>query len=114
MCEPSSFKSPLLPLPDSSSTLEQDDISNIIEYVLARSQTKKSEVLDFSAHLIYTTALFVCRLSGLAFYRRLCKLHDRLYMAIKCALLAHIAAYLPQVFLIILHCKPVTGLWPYS
>jgi hypothetical protein len=85
-----------------------------IEYVLTAGQTEKSEVLDFSAHLIYTTALFVCRLSGLAFYRRLCKLHDRLLLAIKCALLVHIAAYLPQMFLIIFHCKPVTGLWPYS
>ncbi|KIN03282.1 hypothetical protein OIDMADRAFT_178902 [Oidiodendron maius Zn] len=49
-----------------------------IEYVLTPSQTEKSEVLNFSAHLIYTTALFVCRLSGLAFYRRLCELHETL------------------------------------
>lgn len=84
-----------------------------IEYVLTPSQTKKSEVLDFSAHLIYTTALFVCRLSGLVFYRRLCELHDRLFLAIKCGFLVHIAAYLPQMCLVIFHCKPVTGLWPY-
>lgn len=38
-----------------------------IEYVLTPSQTEKREVLDFSAHLIYTTALLVCRLSGLDF-----------------------------------------------
>lgn len=24
------------------------------------------------------------------------------------------AAYLPQLFLLIFHCKPVTGLWPYA
>lgn len=77
------------------------------------SQTEKSEVLDFSAHLIYTTALFFCRLSGLAFYRRLCELHGRLSLAIKCALVLLTAAYLPQMCLIIFHCKPVTGLWPY-
>jgi hypothetical protein len=85
-----------------------------IEYVMTGAQTEESEVLDFSAHLIYTTALFCCRLSGLAFYRRLCELHDRLSLAIKCALLLLIAAYLPQMCLIIFHCKPVTGLWPYS
>lgn len=85
-----------------------------IEYVMTPSQTKKSEVLDFSAHLIYTTALFSSRLSGLAFYRRLCELHIRLSVAINCALVFLIAAYLPQMALIIFHCNPVTALWPYS
>ncbi|KIN03383.1 hypothetical protein OIDMADRAFT_39725 [Oidiodendron maius Zn] len=85
-----------------------------IEYVMTPSQTKTSEVLDFSAHLIYTTALFSSRLSGLAFYRRLCELHSRLSVAINCALVFLIAAYLPQMALIIFHCNPVTALWPYS
>lgn len=85
-----------------------------IEYVLTEAQTVRSEVLDFASHLIYTSALFFCRISGLAFYRRLCELHDRLSLAIKCALVLLIAAYLPQMALIIFHCNPVTGLWPYS
>lgn len=85
-----------------------------IEYVMTTSQTKKSEVLDFSAHLIYTTALFSSRLSGLAFYHRLCELYNLLFLAVKCALVLLIAAYLPQTCLIIFHCNPVTGLWPYS
>jgi rhodopsin domain-containing protein len=85
-----------------------------IEYVMSANQTVNSEVLDFTAHLIYTTALFFCRLSGLAFYRRLCELHHRLSLAIKCALVLLIAAYIPQMCLIIFHCRPVTGLWPYS
>jgi hypothetical protein len=85
-----------------------------IEYVMTESQTIKSETLDFAAHLIYTSALFFCRISGLAFYRRLCELHDRLSLAIKIALVLLIAAYIPQMCLIIFHCKPVTGLWPSS
>ena len=85
-----------------------------IEYVMTPSQTKRSEVLDFSAHLIYTTALFSSRLAGLAFYRRLCELHIRLSVAINCALVFLIAAYLPQMALIIFHCNPGTALWPYS
>jgi hypothetical protein len=85
-----------------------------IKYVLTQSQTDKTERLDFAAHLIYTTALFVCRLSGLSFYHRLCELHDRLSIAIKVAALLLVAAYLPQMLLIILHCRPVTTLWPYS
>lgn len=42
-----------------------------IQYILTNDQTNLTEVLDFVAHLLYTTALFVCRLSGLAFYRRI-------------------------------------------
>lgn len=85
-----------------------------IQYVLTESQTRNSEKLDFAAHLVYTSALFFCRISGLAFYRRLCELHDRLSLAIKCALVLLVAAYLPQMALIIFHCNPVTSLWPYS
>jgi hypothetical protein len=85
-----------------------------IEYVMTQSQTEKSEALDFVAHLVYTTALFSSRLSGLVFYRRLCELHNRLSLAIKCALVLLIVAYLPQICLIIFHCTPVTRLWPYS
>lgn len=85
-----------------------------IEYVMAENQSEETERLDFAAHLIYTSALFVCRLSGLAFYHRLCELHDSLSVAIKCSTIFLVAAYLPQMALIIFHCKPVTGLWPYS
>lgn len=85
-----------------------------IRYVMTDRQENITEELDFIAHLIYTTALFVCRLSGLAFYRRLCELHDKLFFAINCAAVLLVAAYLPQMSLIIFHCKPVTALWPYS
>lgn len=85
-----------------------------IRYVLTESQSEKTETLDFAAHLIYTTALFVCRLSGVAFYHRLCELHDSLSVAIKCTTMFLVAAYLPQMALIVFHCNPVTGLWPYS
>lgn len=85
-----------------------------IQYVLTESQTNITESLDFVAHLIYTSALFVCRLSGLTFYYRLCGHHDKLSIAVKCTVVFLIAAYIPQICLIIFHCRPVTGLWPYA
>lgn len=75
---------------------------------------KLTEVLDFAAHIIYTTALLFCRISGLALYYRLCKLHQGLLIAIRVVFGILIAAFLPQLFLLIFHCLPVTGLWPYA
>ncbi|KAJ5279709.1 hypothetical protein N7478_005081 [Penicillium angulare] len=85
-----------------------------IEYVLSLSTVHKTEVLDFVAHILYTTALFLCRLSGLAFYFRLTARTSKLHKSILVAGPFLIAAYLPQIFLLIFHCKPVTGLWPYA
>jgi hypothetical protein len=85
-----------------------------IEYVMTEAQSERMESLDFAAHLIYTSALFMCRLSGLAFYHRLCELHDNLSVAIKFTAMFLVAAYLPQMALITFHCNPVTALWPYS
>lgn len=85
-----------------------------IQYVLSQSETNTTETLDFIAHLIYTTALYVCRMSGLAFYLRLCKQHSKLTYAIYAGAVFLTAAYLPQLFLIIFHCSPVTSLWPYA
>lgn len=73
-----------------------------------------TEVLDFGAHIVYTVALLFCRMSGLAFYHRLCAVHDRLRLSIKIVLGILIAGFLPQVLLIVFHCTPVTGLWPYE
>lgn len=75
---------------------------------------KLTEVLDFGAHIIYTTALLFCRISGLALYYRLCKLHHGLLIAIRVVFGILIAGFLPQLFLLIFHCLPVTGLWPYA
>ena len=85
-----------------------------IQYVLNNAQVNQTEVLDFVMHILYTTALFVCRLSGLAFYYRLASRHTKLSIAIKVAVGFLIIAYLAQVFLLIFHCVPVTGLWPYA
>lgn len=73
-----------------------------------------TEVLDFAAHIIYTTTLLFCRMAGLAFYHRLCKHHNGLLLSIRIAFGILIAGYLPQLFLLIYHCYPVTGLWPYD
>lgn len=85
-----------------------------IQYVLDMPTIELTEVLDFAAHIIYTTALLLCRMSGLALYYRLCSVHDRLLLAIKVVMGILIVGYLPQLFLLIFHCIPVTGLWPYE
>ena len=85
-----------------------------IEYILDNATINKTEVIDFVAHILYTTALVVCRLSGLALYARISDRHPRLTWANRAAAAFIFAAYLPQVFLLIFHCLPVTGLWPYS
>lgn len=85
-----------------------------IQYVLSLPTVRDTEVLDFVAHILYTTALFLCRLSGLAFYFRLTARAGKLHMAIMIAAPVLFAAYLPQLFLLIFHCRPVTGLWPYD
>jgi hypothetical protein len=85
-----------------------------IQYVLPLPTVRDTEVLDFVAHILYTTALFLCRLSGLAFYYRLTARSTKLHMSILIAAPLLFAAYLPQLFLLIFHCRPVTGLWPYE
>ncbi|KAF7562653.1 hypothetical protein G7046_g1469 [Stylonectria norvegica] len=85
-----------------------------IQYVMDMPTVKQSEILDFAAHIVYTTALLFCRISGLAFYYRVCSIHSGLLWSIRGVFAFLIAGYLPQLFLIIFHCKPVTGLWPYE
>jgi hypothetical protein len=82
--------------------------------VLSLPTVRKTEVLDFVAHILYTTALFLCRLSGLAFYFRISARSSKLRLGIMIVTGIITAAYLPQIFLLIFHCKPVTGLWPYE
>ncbi|KAK0614876.1 hypothetical protein B0T17DRAFT_479406, partial [Bombardia bombarda] len=85
-----------------------------IMLVMNLDTVELSEVMDFAAHIVYTTALLICRLSGLAFYHRICNLHDQFLLAIKILAGVLVAGFLPQVFLLIFHCLPVTGLWPYD
>jgi hypothetical protein len=86
-----------------------------IKYVLPMATVRETEVLDFAAHILYTTALFLCRLSGLAFYYRVTmRSSTKLQTGIIVAAPVLFAAYLPQLFLLIFHCVPVTGLWPYG
>ncbi|KAK4540017.1 hypothetical protein LTR36_009833 [Oleoguttula mirabilis] len=85
-----------------------------IEYIMTNAVQNTTEVLDFVAHIVYTTALLACRLSGLAFYARIADRHGRLTWWIRGAAVFMICGYLPQLFLIVFHCLPVTGYWPYS
>ncbi|EPQ26695.1 uncharacterized protein PFL1_05674 [Pseudozyma flocculosa PF-1] len=84
-----------------------------IQYVMDQPMNSYSERLDFYAHLLYTTALWICRLSGLAFYHRLCRNIPRMGVAIWSTVAFVTAGFIVQFLLILLHCLPVTDLWPY-
>ncbi|KAB8346000.1 hypothetical protein FH972_023053 [Carpinus fangiana] len=86
-----------------------------IQYVVPLYLVERTEVLDFAAHLIYTTALYLCRLSGLSFYSsRIIGRSTAFTWTIRIVTVFLTLAYIPQMLLILLHCIPVTGLWPYS
>jgi len=85
-----------------------------IQYVMPRDVVEASEIYDFAAHIIYTASLLVCRLSGLALYAALVKMHHSYILALRTIAIFIILSYLPQLFLLVFHCLPVTGLWPYS
>ncbi|KAF4595708.1 proteinrelated to integral membrane protein pth11 [Ophiocordyceps camponoti-floridani] len=85
-----------------------------IQYVLPLSTVETTQVLDFAAHILYTVALLLCRVSGLAFYHRVCSLHRGFLVAIQVVFGLLMAGFLPQLLLIVFHCRPVTTLWPYG
>lgn len=85
-----------------------------IKYVMAPNTVRKTQVLGFAAHIVYTTALLLCRLSGLAFYAQLVPRFSKLHKSILVAAPLLFAAYLPQLFVIIFHCRPITAFWPYT
>lgn len=74
----------------------------------------RTQALDFWAHLIYTTSLLICRLSGLAFFSRIADRQRKLTWAIRVTAALMTALWLPQMALIIFHCIPVTSYWPYA
>ena len=84
-----------------------------IRYVIPLSVVNKSQVLDVAARTMYITALVICRGSVLAFYTRLASRNYQLRYMILGTTVFIIAAFITQLFLIVFHCKPVTGLWPY-
>ncbi|KAN0062779.1 hypothetical protein ACQY0O_004974 [Thecaphora frezii] len=84
-----------------------------IQYVMTQEVNSLSERLDFYAHILYTAALWIGRLSGLAFYRRLCRDLPHLNLALYSTTAFVSAGFIVQTLLIILHCLPVTDLWPY-
>lgn len=85
-----------------------------VQYVMLCDVVDASKVYDFAAHIIYTTSLLACRLSGLALYAILVKQHHTYVLALRIVAAFIIVSYVPQLFLLIFHCPPVTGLWPYS
>jgi hypothetical protein len=90
--------------------------SAYVHYVMSldNDRANRSELDDLVLHFLYTIALFTCRLSGLAFYTRLSQAHDHLFRAIKICAGIFVAVFIVQFFLLLFHCVPVTGIWPYS
>ena len=63
-----------------------------------------------AAQLVYMLALYVCRISGLAFYARLNPLpRYRLYLWISFGFVT--AVYITQTLIIALQCIPLEALW---
>ncbi|KAJ9614132.1 hypothetical protein H2200_002268 [Cladophialophora chaetospira] len=85
-----------------------------IQYIMPLHTVRLTETLDFIAHILYTTALVICRFSGLLFYHRIVSQSRRFANTIRCAAAFLVLSYLPQLLLLILHCTPVTTLWPYA
>jgi len=64
-----------------------------------------------AVQLVYTAGLWVCRISGLAFYARLCKdvAHFKIYMW--CAFAFVTAIFIAQFLVLALQCIPLKALW---
>ncbi|CAD0028664.1 unnamed protein product, partial [Aureobasidium pullulans] len=78
-----------------------------IQYVLSMPEVEETEIVDFVAHLVYTATLYLCRMSGLAFFTRLCSSHPTFRISIWACGFFLTAAFLVQFFLILFHCLPV-------
>jgi hypothetical protein len=78
-----------------------------IQYVLTLPEVEETEVVDYAAHLIYTATLYFCRLSGLAFFSRLCSTHPTFRISIWACGGFLTAAFIVQFLLILFHCLPV-------
>ncbi len=61
--------------------------------------------------LIYTTALWLCRISGLAFYARLCKDVTRFRMHMWAASIFVTSVFITQFLVLALQCIPLKALW---
>lgn len=85
-----------------------------IMHVLTVDQLSETEVLDFVGHIIYAFQLYIARVSGLAFYWRLSHKHIVMQKYIKIGACFITVATIPQLFLVIFHCLPVTAQWPYG
>lgn len=65
----------------------------------------------YAVQLIYTTALWLCRISGLAFYSRLCKDVTRFRMHMWLASIFVTAVFITQFLILALQCIPIQALW---
>ncbi|TKA77373.1 hypothetical protein B0A55_03226 [Friedmanniomyces simplex] len=86
----------------------------VLQGMIDQTVVSKQEIMDFVLHLVYNTALFCCRLSALAFFQRLSGGQKSVRLMVYVGYGVITAMYLPQMFILIFHCHPVTALWPYD
>ncbi|KAK4093095.1 hypothetical protein Purlil1_2252 [Purpureocillium lilacinum] len=80
-------------------------------FFLSADMFARMQIMDSVTHLVYTTALWLCRISGLAFYYRMCNLHREFLISIKVIFAVLTLGYLVQIGLIVFHCQPISLLW---
>ncbi|KAG8409442.1 hypothetical protein J3459_017515 [Metarhizium acridum] len=80
-------------------------------FVMTEDEYRKVQLMDSIAHLAYSTALVLCRVSGIAFYYRICYLDKKFLLAIKIIFVIIMLGYVAQLCLIIFHCQPVNLMW---
>ncbi|KAF7554956.1 hypothetical protein G7046_g6678 [Stylonectria norvegica] len=85
-----------------------------VYYIMPPAVLVQAKTYDYIRHTFYTAALLVCRLSGLAFYQRICARHDYFSRWIRIVGVMLIVCYIVQECLILFHCIPITSAFPYT
>ncbi|ORY60785.1 uncharacterized protein BCR38DRAFT_459768 [Pseudomassariella vexata] len=86
-----------------------------LQYVMSEDDVGHNQSWDVLGHIFYTTVMLLCRLSGLAFYYDICSSHPGFLLSMKILAGILVTTYIPQLFVFIFHCVPISGLrWPYE
>ncbi|PHH89219.1 hypothetical protein CDD83_6472 [Cordyceps sp. RAO-2017] len=81
------------------------------ELVMDEATQATLQTYDTVSHIAYITALTLCRLSGILFYYRICRLRHEFLIGLRFCFGIVVVAYLMQVSLIAFHSMPVSALW---
>ncbi|PHH91416.1 hypothetical protein CDD83_559 [Cordyceps sp. RAO-2017] len=86
-----------------------------IEYFVATAHPGTPEsislAIEYAVFPLYCTTLVLTRVSGLAFYYRICHLYQEFLVTIKVVFGILVAGYVVEALLLIFHCWPLTSLF---